>query len=79
MVAFVKALTWLLRERRDFELGQTWMSVFLRLHGDVVAQVPALREVVAEWSDESERVAARVRGRVGYVGGVGGWVRAGRV
>ena len=30
---FIAALTWRLRQRRDFELVNTWMAVFLRLHG----------------------------------------------
>ncbi|KLJ09173.1 hypothetical protein EMPG_15402 [Blastomyces silverae] len=36
LVAFVQALTAQLRTRRDFELVNAWMAVFLRVHGDVV-------------------------------------------
>ena len=34
--AFVRALTARLREKRDFELVNAWMAVFLRVHGDVI-------------------------------------------
>ncbi|PGG97307.1 U3 small nucleolar RNA-associated protein 21 [Blastomyces parvus] len=36
LVAFVQALTAQLRTKRDFELVNAWMAVFLRVHGDVV-------------------------------------------
>ncbi|OJD22740.1 hypothetical protein ACJ73_05910 [Blastomyces percursus] len=36
LVAFVQALTAQVRTRRDFELVNAWMAVFLRVHGDVV-------------------------------------------
>ncbi|KAI9836041.1 MAG: hypothetical protein M1819_001652 [Sarea resinae] len=37
LVAFVAALTERLREKRDYELVQAWMAVFLKIHGEVVA------------------------------------------
>ena len=79
MVTFVRALTWLLRERRDFEVGQAWVSVFLRLHGDLVVEVDELREVVGEWRDALEGETRRVARLGGYCAGVVGWLRAARV
>lgn len=38
MVNFVDALTQRLKTRRDWELGMTWMSVFLKVHGGVVME-----------------------------------------
>ncbi|EEH03410.1 U3 small nucleolar RNA-associated protein [Histoplasma capsulatum G186AR] len=38
LVAFVEALTAQLRTRRDFELVNAWMAVFLRVHGDVAVE-----------------------------------------
>ena len=35
---FVHALTWRARQRRDYELCQAWMGVFLRLHGESIVQ-----------------------------------------
>ncbi|PNS17134.1 U3 small nucleolar RNA-associated protein 21 [Sphaceloma murrayae] len=46
---FVRALCWLLRQRRDFEVGQVWMNVFLKVHGDVVVQDEEVREGIREW------------------------------
>lgn len=34
--AFVRALTARLKEKRDFELVNAWMAVFLRVHGDII-------------------------------------------
>lgn len=36
LVSFVEALTQRLRARKDYEMVQTWMAVFLRCHGEVV-------------------------------------------
>nr|POF03938.1 u3 small nucleolar rna-associated protein 21 like [Quercus suber] len=78
-VTFVRALTWLMRSRNDFELNQAWMAVFLRLHGDVVAEDALLKNAVAEWRDtmtkEKERIAKLAR----YGEGVVGYLRAVRV
>ncbi|KAH9845661.1 WD repeat-containing protein 36 [Teratosphaeria destructans] len=79
MVKFVRALTWLMRERRDFELGQAWMAVFLRIHGDIVVGEGGLREAVGEWKDVMEGERVRVLRLAGYCGGVVGWLRAARV
>ena len=76
---FVRALTWLMGERRDFELGQAWMAVFLRLHGDIVVEDEGLRRAVVEWRDALEEEERRVGRLAGYVGGVVGYLRAARV
>ncbi|KAK3112520.1 rRNA-processing protein utp21, partial [Teratosphaeriaceae sp. CCFEE 6253] len=79
MRTFVRALTWLLHRRRDFELGQTWMSVFLRLHGDLVVQSEELRAAVGLWREALEGERRRVGGLGGYAAGVVGYLRAARV
>jgi U3 small nucleolar RNA-associated protein 21 len=75
---FITALTARLAERRDYELVQAWMSVFLRLHGDVVVRDEALVRLLRKWQDESKRERERVGGLVGYSVGVVGWVRSAR-
>jgi U3 small nucleolar RNA-associated protein 21 len=75
---FIEALTARLKERRDYELVQAWMSVFLRLHGDVVVQEKDLVEGLRKWQDEAKRERERVGGLVGYSVGVVGWVRSAR-
>ena len=39
LIAFLEALIELLRRRTDFELGQAWMKVFLRVWGGVLGEV----------------------------------------
>ncbi|KAI4943940.1 hypothetical protein J4E91_009087 [Alternaria rosae] len=75
---FIEALTARLQERRDYELVQAWMSVFLRLHGDVVVKDPELVGGLRKWQEEAKRERERVGGLVGYSVGVVGWVRSAR-
>ena len=78
-VAFVKALVALLESKRDFELGQAWMAVFLKLHADVVVRDGEVREAVAEWRDRVAVEKERVADLAEYCGGLVGFLRAGRV
>jgi U3 small nucleolar RNA-associated protein 21 len=75
---FIQALTARLRERRDYELVQAWMSVFLRLHGDVVVREAELVGELRKWQEEAKHERERVGGLVGYSVGVVGWVRSAR-
>jgi U3 small nucleolar RNA-associated protein 21 len=75
---FIQALTARLRERRDYELVQAWMSVFLKLHGDVVVKEAGLVGELKKWQEEAKRERERVGGLVGYSVGVVGWVRSAR-
>ncbi|KAF1974682.1 Utp21-domain-containing protein [Bimuria novae-zelandiae CBS 107.79] len=75
---FVEALTSRLEERRDYELVQAWMSVFLCIHGDVVVQDEQLVGLLRRWQEEAKRERERVGGLVGYSVGVVGWVRSAR-
>jgi len=76
--AFIEGLTARLQERRDYELVQAWMSVFLRLHGDVVTKDESLVGMLRKWQEEAKRERERVGGLVGYSVGVVGWVRSAR-
>jgi U3 small nucleolar RNA-associated protein 21 len=73
---FIKALTARLAQRRDYELVQAWMSVFLRLHGDVVVQDEEAVALLRKWQEEAKGERERVGGLVGYSVGVVGWVRS---
>ncbi|PVI07338.1 Utp21-domain-containing protein [Periconia macrospinosa] len=75
---FIQALTARLQERRDYELVQAWMSVFLKLHGDVVVRDQGLVDGLKKWQEEAKRERERVGGLVGYSVGVVGWVRSAR-
>jgi U3 small nucleolar RNA-associated protein 21 len=73
LVTFVRVLTARLRRRRDYELVQAWMAVFLRCHANVVVESAELREALGEWRAESRREAERLAGLVGYVKAVVGF------
>lgn len=78
LLTFVHALIARLQERRDYELVQAWMAVFLRLHGRTVIRDEKLVGAVREWQAEARRERERVGGLVGYAVGVVGWVRSAR-
>ena len=78
MPTFVRALTAQLRRRKDFELVNTWMSVFLKIHGDLIAEVVDLRDAVVEWRDVMKGEEQRLAELVGYVKGVVGFLRSAR-
>lgn len=85
---FVYALTERLRTKRDFELVNAWMSVFLRVHSDAVragvgeeeedGDDQALQDALAEWKVEQQREGERLSELVGYCRGVVGFLRSTR-
>lgn len=80
LVSFVNALASRLAEKRDYELVQAWMSVFLKLHSDSVLldEGGELREALKRWKGEQEREGRRLGELVGYCGGVVGFLRGPR-
>ena len=79
LVPFVSALTHQLRSKRDYELVQAWMAVFLRIHGDAVTGNDAgLRLALVQWREWQGREGKRIGDLVGFCGGVVGFLRSGR-
>lgn len=84
LIPFVDALTQRLRSRRDYELVQTWINVFLKCHSEAVVDDVSdsgergLRQVLGEWSVEQKKEAKRLSELVGYCAGVGEFLRNGR-
>ncbi|KEF59680.1 uncharacterized protein A1O9_04526 [Exophiala aquamarina CBS 119918] len=78
MPLFVRALTQQLRLRKYFELVNTWMSVFLRLHGDFVSEVEDLVVAVSAWRTAMESEEKRLGQLVGYTRGVVEFLRSAR-
>ena len=79
LVLFVQALTHRLRQKRDYELVQAWMAVFLRCHAESIVsggEGGVLREALREWRAEQEREGRRVGDLVGFCGGVVGFLRS---
>jgi len=78
LVPFVNALTWRLQGKRDYELVQAWVSVFLRLHGEHVSGDAELLEALKRWRAEQGEESRRLGELVGYCGGVIGFLRSAR-
>ena len=78
LLHFIKALTARLQARRDYELTQVWMTVFLRLHSDEVMQNRELLDALKEWKGYQEKECGRLDGLVGYCSGVVSFLRSPR-
>lgn len=78
LLYFIKALTARLEARKDYELTQAWMTVFLRLHSDVVMGSEVLLTALARWKVKQERECSRLDDLVGYCGGVIAFLRSPR-
>ncbi|KAK6065839.1 WD domain-containing protein [Seiridium cupressi] len=49
LLHFIQALTSRLKSRKDYELTQAWMTVFLRLHFDVILESDTLMAALQDW------------------------------
>ena len=78
LLHFIRAMTNRLMARRDYELTQAWMTVFLRLHFDVVMENQALLNALGVWKELQEKEKNRLDDLVGYCGGVVGFLRSPR-
>ncbi|KAL2136753.1 hypothetical protein VTI74DRAFT_1794 [Chaetomium olivicolor] len=78
LLHFIKALTTRLIAKRDYELTQAWMTVFLRLHFDLVMANQSLLNALAEWKEYQAKERDRLDDLVGYCGGVVGFLRSPR-
>ncbi|KIW08096.1 uncharacterized protein PV09_01034 [Verruconis gallopava] len=74
LTTFVEVITQRLREKRDYELMQTYMSVFLQCHGNVVLESEELRVALREWDQVCKGEVRRLGDLVGFCRGVGGWI-----
>ena len=82
-VPFIQSLTSLLRQKRDYELAQAWMAVFLRVHVDSISGFEGERdeevvEALRVWREEMEREGKRLSELVGFCSGVVGFLRSPR-
>ncbi|KAK4214407.1 WD repeat-containing protein 36 [Rhypophila decipiens] len=78
LLHFIHALTSRLQQRRDYELVQAWMAVFLKLHFDVVLASPTLMNALRVWKEHEDKEKKRLDDLVGYCGGVIGFLRSPR-
>lgn len=78
LVLFVDVLTGRLRQRRDYEVVQAWMAVFLKVHGEVIAQDGSVKEALISWRDAQNSEARRMGSLAGYCSGVVAFLRSSR-
>ena len=78
LTLFVRALSARLKQRRDYEAVQAWMSVFLKIHGDVIRQSADTVEALVEWKQLQEMESKRIGSIVGYCNGVVSFLRSSR-
>ena len=80
MVPFVNALTIRLKQKRDFELVNSFMACFLRMHGDVVQESGdmELKLVMRKWDQAMKEEEERLGQLVGYCKGVVDFLRSSR-
>lgn len=78
LLHFILALTARLKARKDYELIQAWMTVFLRLHFDLVMEHESLLGALSDWKAYQEKECTRLDGLVGYCSGVVSFLRSPR-
>lgn len=78
LVAFVDALTSRLAQKRDYELVQAWMNVFLRLHSDAISHDAELMKALMIWREEQQKEARKLGNLIGYCSGLVGFLRSPR-
>lgn len=75
LLHFILAMTAQLRARKDYELTQAWMTVFLRLHFDMVMENEVLLGALEEWKTQQVQECNRLDNLVGYCSGVVSFLR----
>ncbi|ORY62974.1 Utp21 specific WD40 associated putative domain-containing protein [Pseudomassariella vexata] len=78
LLHFIRAMTSRLVARRDYELTQAWMTVFLRLHFDMIIESDTLMAALRDWKKHQIKECDRLDNLVGYCGGVVGFIRSPR-
>ncbi|KAK2595312.1 rRNA-processing protein utp21 [Conoideocrella luteorostrata] len=78
LLHFILALTAQLKARKDYELTQAWMTVFLRLHFDAVMENQTLLATLEQWKLHQEKECSRLDDLVSYCSGVIGFLRSPR-
>ncbi|KAG6250510.1 hypothetical protein E4U23_001365 [Claviceps purpurea] len=75
LLHFILAMTAQLRLRKYYELTQAWMTVFLRLHFDMVMENEVLLGALEEWKTQQVQECNRLDNLVGYCSGVVSFLR----
>lgn len=63
---FLEAILFMLRSRKNFELAQAWLSVFLNIHGDLIVANPTnpihqkLQDILSVQGSEFGRLSQQI-------------------
>ena len=63
---FMKLVNWMLESRRDFELAQAYLGLFLKVHGRVVSSTPKLFEYLSKIQESQETAWQSLRKNLFY-------------
>lgn len=80
MISFIDAITHHLKKKQDYELLQAWMSMFLKVHGDVLLQNKENTEIahsLVAWANEEQGLFTKIDVLVKYCSGVINYIRTG--
>ena len=78
LVLFIGALVSRAKQRQDYEVVQAWMSVFLKIHGEIIRQYADIIEALKEWKRVQEMESQRLGSVAGYCNGVVSFLRSTR-
>jgi U3 small nucleolar RNA-associated protein 21 len=73
--SFLTSLAGRLSSHRDFEAVQTFLAVFLRIHGDVLVANPELKDGLKRVELEQEKETKRLMDLTGYALGTLAFLR----
>lgn len=63
---YLEAILYMLKTRKNFELAQAWLSVFLNIHGDLIVTNPSetvqenIKTILALQSEEFGRLSEQI-------------------
>ena len=77
-VLFIEALSQRLRQRKDYEVVQAWMAVFLKIHGEVLTNHVDTMRALEGWKQVQELESRRITSMVNYCSGVVSFLRSAR-
>lgn len=78
LTLFIETLSSRMKQRKDYEMIQAWMSVFLKIHGEIIGQHPDAADALTVWKQVQETESRRLGAVVGYCNGVVSFLRSSR-
>ena len=73
MTSFMEAMIQGLESKTNFDMIESIVSIFLRIHGDVIVNHPmekTLQDTVQRWNEKNQQMAVTLDSQVKYCAGV---------